>query len=58
MPGECIDQRKLIIAAQAWNIALDIVILALPVSALCRLQMSKVKKISVAAVFALGGLYV
>ena len=41
---------------QVPNVVLDGVILALPISAVYHLQMSKKKKISVAAVFLLGGL--
>lgn len=41
---------------QVPNVVLDGIILALPVRAVYQLQMSKKKKISVAAVFLLGGL--
>ena len=55
-PGHCIKPLGLIIGFQAGNIALDITILALPVYAVSKLQMSLAKKISVLAIFLLGGL--
>lgn len=55
-PGRCIDTLSLIIGLQAGNLFLDIVILTLPVHAVSQLQMSLAKKISVAAIFLLGGL--
>lgn len=54
IPRHCLDILKFDICFQAANIVLDIVILALPMSAIYQLQMSRVKKISVAAVFLLG----
>lgn len=41
---------------QVPNVVLDGAILALPVGAVSRLQLSRKKKISVAAIFLLGGL--
>lgn len=38
------------------NVVLDVAILTLPVGVVSRLKMSKKKKISVAAIFLLGGL--
>ena len=55
-PGKCINFLSFFIGMQVPNIVLDIVILALPVSAVYHLQMSKKKKISVTAIFLLGGL--
>lgn len=57
-PGHCIEPLGLILGLQAGNTALDIIILALPVYAISKLQMSLAKKISVLAIFLLGGLYV
>lgn len=56
IPGKCVDPLKYIIGVHTTNLALDIIILALPVSAVWRLQMSMAKKISVAGIFLLGGL--
>lgn len=58
IPGHCIDPLRLIIGVQSTNVALNIVIMALPISAVWHLQMSMSKKISVAGIFLLGGLYV
>lgn len=58
IPGHCIHQFGYLIAFHSINVALDIVILALPMSAIWRLQMSMAKKISVAGIFFLGALYV
>ncbi|KAI4170321.1 MAG: hypothetical protein LQ343_005074 [Gyalolechia ehrenbergii] len=58
MPGHCIDPLGLIIGLQAGNLALDIIILSLPVYAVSKLQMSLPKKIGVLAIFLLGGLSV
>ncbi|MCJ1404062.1 hypothetical protein MMC11_007287 [Xylographa trunciseda] len=56
LPGHCVDPLSWIIGIHSANIALDLVILALPVSAVLRLQMSTANKISVAGIFLLGGL--
>ncbi|KAL8937920.1 MAG: hypothetical protein Q9216_004182 [Gyalolechia sp. 2 TL-2023] len=56
MPGSCIEPLGLIIGLQAGNLSLDIVILSLPAYAVSKLQMSLAKKISVLAIFMLGGL--
>ncbi|KAL8665200.1 MAG: hypothetical protein Q9202_002422 [Teloschistes flavicans] len=57
-PGKCMPPLNLIVGLQAGNTALDIIILALPVYAVSQLQMSLAKKISVLAIFLLGGLSV
>ena len=41
---------------QGCNAALDVIILALPVSGVLKLQMSKSRKAGVVAIFLLGGL--
>lgn len=56
--GRCIQYLNFFIGMQVPNIVLDAVILALPVSAIAKLQMSRKKKISVTAIFLLGGLAV
>lgn len=57
-PGHCIEPLSLILGLQAGNVALDITILALPIFAVSKLQMSLAKKISVLGIFLLGGLQV
>ena len=56
LPGHCIDPLSYILGLHSMDLFLDIVILALPVSAVWRLQMSLAKKVSVAGIFLLGGL--
>ena len=56
IPGRCINYLNFFIGMQVPNIVLDGAILALPVVVVSRLQMSKKKKISVVAIFLLGGL--
>ena len=55
-PGHCIDSLRAVQVVQAFNVALDAVILALPVSGVLHLQISTSRKISVLGVFLLGGL--
>jgi len=56
VPGTCIPYLRLFIAIQVLNIVLDSAILILPISAVMKLQMPRLNKISVAATFGLGGL--
>ena len=56
IPGHCINQLRTIQIVQTFNVVLDAIILALPVSGVLRLQMSTNRKISVMAMFLLGGL--
>ncbi|KAI1428589.1 hypothetical protein F5Y12DRAFT_800470 [Xylaria sp. FL1777] len=56
VPGTCIPYLRLFIAIQVLNIVLDSAILILPISAVMKLQMPRLNKVSVAATFALGGL--
>ena len=56
VPGHCINVLTAVQISQGCNAALDAVILALPVSGVLRLKMSKSRKISVMAIFLLGGL--
>lgn len=55
-PGRCMEPLGIILGLQAGNIALDIIILTLPIFAVSKLQMSLAKKISVLGIFLLGGL--
>ena len=56
VPGHCLNYVAFFTGTQAPNLLLDIVVLALPVSAVSRLHMSNTKKISIAGIFLLGGL--
>ncbi|KAI9694169.1 MAG: hypothetical protein M1822_003440 [Bathelium mastoideum] len=56
--GHCINPLTYIEGAHGANIVLDVIILALPVSGVWRLQMSMSRKIGVAGIFLLGGLSV
>jgi hypothetical protein len=58
VPGKCIPYLDLFIALQVLNIILDTAILALPIKAVSKLQMSVANKWSVGGTFALGGLSV
>ena len=56
IPGHCINPLLAIQVVQTFNVALDAVILALPISGVLRLQMSTSRKFSVTIMFLLGGL--
>lgn len=58
MPGHCFNPISYITGVHTTNLILDFVILALPISATWRLQMSLGKKISVAGIFLLGAMYI
>ena len=52
----CINLQTFIWAITACNVGLDVVVLSLPIHQVWKLQLSVRKKISVSAVFLLGGL--
>lgn len=56
LPGHCINPLTSVRVLQVFNVLLDATVLALPVSAVLRLQLSTPRKISVMAIFLLGGL--
>ncbi|KAI9667984.1 MAG: hypothetical protein M1821_000804 [Bathelium mastoideum] len=56
--GHCINPLTYVKGVQTANITLDVIILALPVSGVWRLQMPISRKIGVAGIFLLGGLSV
>ena len=56
VPGHCINYEIFFIGTEVPNLVLDVVVLALPLSAVFRLQMSTAKKVSVGGIFLLGGL--
>ncbi|KAI0887771.1 uncharacterized protein GGS22DRAFT_154240 [Annulohypoxylon maeteangense] len=58
LPGHCLDTVALFVIGSVSDVVLDFLILVLPLPAIVRLQMPLSKKILVAIIFALGGLYV
>lgn len=56
VPGKCLNPLTMVQVEQVFNGALDIAILALPVLAVSKLQMSRGRKVGVLAIFLLGGL--
>lgn len=56
LPGHCLDTMSAIRGEQVFNIILDVVILALPVKAIMKLQLPMDRKLSAIALFLLGGL--
>ena len=53
----CINDGAYYVASSAFNVALDFWILALPLPIVWKLQLSKFRKVSLIAIFLLGGLY-
>lgn len=58
LEGKCMNYLHVFLGIQAFNIALDIAILCLPISAVLKLQLSRPKKFGVTFIFALSGLWV
>ncbi|KAF2872624.1 hypothetical protein BDV95DRAFT_391473 [Massariosphaeria phaeospora] len=56
LPGQCFDQRALILADSVVSVVSDVIIFAAPLPLTCNLQMKKMKRVKVAAVFSAGGL--
>ena len=57
-PKYCFNYNIFWMASGACEVLLDVLILALPIRAVLRLQLSTRKKITISGVFLLGGLYV
>lgn len=57
-PRYCFNYNIFWMAAGAGEILLDAIILALPIRAVMRLQMSTRRKVTILSIFLLGGLYV
>ncbi|KAI9684642.1 MAG: hypothetical protein M1829_000015 [Trizodia sp. TS-e1964] len=55
IPGSCLDVKAIFISASALNMATDLVVLALPMSIVWALQISRKQKIALTAIFTLGG---
>jgi hypothetical protein len=58
VPGRCMNTAQLNIVSASVNFASDIIILLLPQKVIWGLQMSKLRKLGVATLFAAGILYV
>lgn len=56
--AKCISSSAMVIAGAALSITEDLVIIALPISELLKLNLSLRKRIALMLVFALGSLYV
>jgi hypothetical protein len=56
--GRCLDINTFMVAASAVNIAIDLIIIVIPIPELLNLSMNWRKKIGVLAVFLVGLLYV
>ena len=54
--GHCINPLRAVEIMQVFNVVLDVLVLALPVSGVLKLQMSTGRKISLILTFLLGGL--
>ncbi|KAI4253448.1 MAG: hypothetical protein LQ352_003690 [Teloschistes flavicans] len=55
LQSKCISSEKIVIGTEAFNSALDFAMLALPVSVVRKLQLPRKQKVSVSAIFLLGG---
>ena len=58
LPGRCINTQSLFIVTAAFNLASDLSIYILHLTSIIGLQMSRTRKIAVAALFTVGLLYV
>ena len=56
--GQCIDEYAILISSSFINVAMDILVLVIPIIAIWGLQMPAAKKRRLSAVFVLGGLAV
>lgn len=56
IPRHCLNPLTTVRVVQIFDMILDAIILALPVSAVLHLQLSTTRKIGLVAVFLLGGL--
>ncbi|KAF4945350.1 hypothetical protein FSARC_14447 [Fusarium sarcochroum] len=56
--GKCLDSNKFFLGNLIPNIIIDVLILALPVYEVLRLQIRRAQKIAIASIFLLGGLVV
>ncbi|KAL8652639.1 MAG: hypothetical protein Q9210_002565 [Variospora velana] len=55
VPSKCINFETIVVAAEPFNCALDLAMVALPVRIIRTLQLSRRHKIQVSAIFLLGG---
>lgn len=56
VPDQCVSFTKVLLGYEMTNLILDILILCLPVAMVKGLHLARARKISVAAIFLLGGL--
>lgn len=56
LPGTCIDMRALVFGNAVPNIVTDVIVLILPIHQVVRLQLSKLKKLSLVVMFLSGSL--
>jgi hypothetical protein len=56
LPGQCFNQRALILADSVISVISDMVLLVAPLPLTCNLQIQKRKRVKIAAVFSAGGL--
>jgi len=57
-PGTCFDIYKLVLGNGIINIAMDVIIIGLPIYETTKLQLSKHRKLGVVLMFAMGFMYV
>jgi hypothetical protein len=55
-PDYCINQNTFYLVAAAFNIALDIAIVLIPIPELVKLELSRRKKVFLGAIFGVGSL--
>ena len=53
--GRCINANDVILVCSSLNIATDVIILAMPMPKLWKLQISRTEKMQLSIIFALGG---
>ena len=58
MKGHCLDVNKLAYANSAMSMIQDVILVILPIPVVLKMNLEKKKKIGVAFMFALGGVYV
>lgn len=56
VPGKCEDLSNSELQYAVWNMSFDVIILALPVRMILKLQLSNAQKIAFIAIFLIGGL--
>ena len=57
-PGHCISTANFFYANAAFNVITDLMVMALPIPVIAKLQISKKQRIGLALIFFVGALYV